>query len=106
MFDQYATVPQIARAIGRSKQTVYKLIKDGEFPSVRKAASNRFRGEPGYEVTLYDIEAYLRRRAEAKERPKKKNTKVKNDDVKQLLTELHNNMIQQAEIIGKLLEKL
>jgi excisionase family DNA binding protein len=106
MFDQYIPVEKIASMLNVSKQTVYKYIREGEFPSVRKAASLGFPGNTGYEVQRYDVVDFMRRREEAKAAKKTRKTKKIDEETKQLLTELHTNMVRQAEIIGKLLEKL
>lgn len=105
MFDRYVRVEQAAKTLEMSRSMVCKLIRDGRFPSARRASSEGFPGNPGYEITLRDLHEYMRTRDEEKSKPKTRKSKV-DDETKQLLTELHTNMVRQAEIIGKLLEKL
>lgn len=106
MLNQYIQVPKICSLLNVSKQTVYKLIKNGEFPSVRKAPSLGFPGNTGYEVQYRDVIEYMQTKEERKAAKKDKKTSKIDDETRQLLTELHNNMVRQTEIIGKLLEKL
>lgn len=106
MFDQYIPVEKIASMLKVSRQTVYKYIREGEFPSVRKAASLGFPGNTGYEVQYRDVVDFMRIREERKASKRTRKTNKIDDETKQLLTELHTNMVRQAEIIGKLLEKL
>lgn len=107
MFDQWIQVPKIASLLNVSVQTVYKYIREGEFPSVRKAASLGFPGNTGYEVQYRDVVVFMQTREERKaaKKAKKKMAKI-DDETKELLKELHTNMVRQTEIIGKLLEKL
>ena len=107
MFNQYIQVPKICSLLNVSKATVYKLIREGAFPSVRKADSLGFPGNTGYEVQYRDVVEYMQTKEERKAAKRaKKNTAKFDEETKQLLTELHTNMVRQAEIIGKLLEKL
>jgi len=105
MFDKYVRLPQAARMCKVSMNTLRKYIKEGEFPSCRRAESAGFPGNPGFEVSLRDVTIFMQTRDEKKAAGMKKKSKV-DDETKQLLTELHTNMVRQAEIIGKLLEKL
>lgn len=106
MFDQYIPVPKICSLLKVSKFTVYKYIKEGAFPSVRKAPSLGFPGNTGYEVKYRDVIEFMQTKEERKAANRKRKTAKIDDETKQLLTELHTNMVRQAEIIGELLEKL
>jgi hypothetical protein len=85
--------------------TLRKYIKEGEFPSCRRADSAGFPGNPGYEVSLRDVTIFMQTKDEKKAAKKRSKSKV-DDETKQLLVELHTNMVRQAEIIGLLIEKL
>ena len=105
MFDRYIRLPQAATMCNVSVSTLRKYIKEGEFPSCRRADSAGFPGNPGFEVSLRDVTVFMQTKDEKKAAKMKKKTKV-DDNTKQLLVELHTNMVRQAEIIGLLLEKL
>ena len=106
MFDRYIRLPQAAQMCNMSLNTLRKYIKLGEFPSCRRADSAGFPGNPGFEVSLRDVTVFMQTKEEKKATHRKSSKSKTNDEIKQLLTELHTNMVQQAEIIGKLLEKL
>lgn len=106
MLNQYIQVPKICSLLNVSKQTVYKYIKEGAFPSVRKADSLGFPGNTGYEVQYRDVIEFMQTKDERKAAKKAKKKAKIDDETRQLLAELHTNMVRQTEIIGKLLEKL
>lgn len=68
MFDRYIRVPQVASMLHVSTGTVCRLIRNGEFPSVRKASADGFPGNPGYEVTLRDVTVYMQTKDETKKK--------------------------------------
>lgn len=106
MFDKYVRLPQAAKMCNVSIYTLRKYIKEGAFPSCRRADSAGFPGNPGYEVTLRDVTVFMQTKDERKTQSKKRSKSKMDDETKQLLKELHANMVRQTEIIGKLLEKL
>lgn len=105
MFDKYVRLPQAAKMCNVSITTLRKYIKEGHFPSYRRADSAGFPGNPGYEVTLRDITIFMQTKDEIKTAKKRSKSKA-NEEIKQLLVELHTNMVRQTEIIGLLIEKL
>lgn len=105
MFDKYIRLPQAAKMCNVSMSTLRKYIKEGEFPSCRRADSAGFPGNPGYEVSLRDVTVFMQTKDEKKAAKKRSKSKM-DDETKQLLVELHTNMVRQAEIIGLLIEKL
>lgn len=105
MFDKYIRLPQAAKMCNVSLNTLRKYIKEGEFPSCRRADSAGFPGNPGYEVSLRDVTIFMQTKDEKKAAKKRSKSKM-DDETKQLLVELHTNMVRQAEIIGLLIEKL
>lgn len=110
MFDNYIRLPQAAKMCGVSMNTLRKYIKLGHFPSYRRADSAGFPGNPGFEVTMRDVTIFMQTKdeiqAKADKRKNKPKAKDNKDDIKQLLAELHTNMVRQTEIIGLLIEKL
>ncbi len=104
MFDKYIRLPQAAKMCNVSMSTLRKYIKEGHFPSCRRADSAGFPGNPGYEVTMRDVTIFMQTKDEIK--AKKRSKSKMDDETKQLLVELHTNMVRQAEIIGLLIEKL
>ncbi|MCF7848281.1 MAG: helix-turn-helix domain-containing protein [Kiritimatiellales bacterium] len=55
--------PRIARAMGKSKAHVYRLIQDGEFPNAANLAraSSKY---PNWEIPLADLVRFINRRGE------------------------------------------
>lgn len=107
VFDVYWRIDKVARAMKCSTQTVYRLIKEGYFPSARKAAPDGCVGQPGWEIKMRDVHAAIAKREEEKNKPRERKAKSKNNDAEtiELLKELHATMVKQTEIIGKLIEK-
>jgi hypothetical protein len=106
MFDNYIRLPQAAKMCGVSMSTLRKYIKLGHFPSYRRADSAGFPGNPGFEVTMRDVTIFMQTKDEIKAKSKKRSKAKTDDEIKQLLVELHTNMVRQTEIIGLLIEKL
>lgn len=110
MFDNYVRLPQAARVCCVSMSTLRKYIKLGHFPSYRRADSEGFPGNPGFEVSMRDVTMFMQTKdeiqAKSDKRKNKPKVKDKKDDIKRLLAELHTNMVRQAEIIEEILEEL
>lgn len=106
MFDKYIRLPQAAKMCGISMSTLRKYIKEGHFPSCRRADPAGFPGNPGYEVTMRDVTIFMQTKDEIKAKSEKRSKAKTDDEIKQLLVELHTNMVRQTEIIGLLIEKL
>lgn len=106
MFDKYIRLPQAAKMCNVSMTTLRKYITEGHFPSCRRADSAGFPGNPGYEVSMRDVTIFMQTKDEIKAKTRKRNKAKTDDEIKQLLVELHTNMVRQTEIIGLLIEKL
>lgn len=56
-------VPQVAQLLGVSERTVWKLINEGELPSVKITVGEK--GQGSRRVISRDVDAYVLRRAKA-----------------------------------------
>lgn len=121
MSDVYMRTDEAAKFLGVSKQTLYKMIKDKIFTTVRVESSRGFGGKPSWEIQRKELE-YIKEWREANKALKKKKVveqtiekpveqKVEEpvrdtDEIRKLLEDLKTAMVLQAECLGKLIEKL
>ena len=112
----YLRTEQAARFLSVSRGTLYKMIRDGVFTSVRQEASRGFGGKPAYEIAKAELEEVRAKRLGRKRKPVEivepiekvveKTPDQDKEELRKLLQDLQTAMVLQAEVLGKLLERL
>lgn len=116
MCETYLRTPDAAKFLGVCSATLYKMIKDGKFTTVRIEASRGFGGKPAFEIARSELETVKATREGRKvkkpvvEEPKKvvvdeaKERRVR--EIQMALKNVQASMKLLSECIGDLVEKL